>query len=173
MKVEMNPILDAVEYLDKRLATIDKTPGTWGSLESLELQTLLLLEVRTYLLRPKTHQKNPFEVRSAYIRFIRSHIKDASAESIAVQLARQGNADELPRLLGEFRDQVVVQLGPEEPLSATLPPQHPPKQTVRTRGQRRPSKEPRTPGWGQLANQVARGIPAPPRMSLIMVRGGT
>jgi hypothetical protein len=51
----MSDTIDAaVGYIDRRLATMERSPGTWGSAESLELQALLLLEVRTFLLRRRT-----------------------------------------------------------------------------------------------------------------------
>ena len=90
-------------YLEKRLATVDVAPATWGSPESLELQTLLLLEVYSFLAPPSgyTHWKS---VRLVYIGWIRSQLPGATAEPLWLQLDRLGRAPELPKMLGAFRD---------------------------------------------------------------------
>ena len=98
--------MNAIDYIDKRLATIDTMPGTWGSSESLELQTLLLLEIRAVVLRQ--NDENSADVRLSYIRFIRTHVKSATSENLSIQLLRAGRIDELPELLAKFRDQIIA-----------------------------------------------------------------
>jgi hypothetical protein len=99
--------MNAIDYIDKRLATIDTMPDTWGSPESIELQTLLLLEIRAVLLRQT--DESSVDVRLSYIRFIRTHVKNATTESLSTQLLRAGRIEELPKLLAKFRDQNIVQ----------------------------------------------------------------
>ncbi len=115
MVASSDAIQAAVEYIDRRLATIDRIPGTWGSPENLELQTLLLFEFRTFLLRRRTHAKNPYEARFAYFRFVRSHISDATAQLMAAQISADRVEEELPKLLGAFRDEVALRIIPENP----------------------------------------------------------
>ena len=64
---------DVVAYIDRRLATMERAPWSWGSPESLELQAMLLLEIRTYILRRLTYESNPFEARDVYTGFVRKH----------------------------------------------------------------------------------------------------
>jgi hypothetical protein len=109
----------AVGYIDRRLATMERSPGTWGGSESLELQALLLLEMRTFLLRPRTYAKAPYEVRDAYIRFIAGKLPGAPASFMADALPPDRVQEELPRLLAELRDQVVARLGPEDPFKTS------------------------------------------------------
>jgi hypothetical protein len=107
----------AIDYIDRRLATIDKAPGTWGSPESLELQTLLLFEIRHFLLRPRTYVKNPYEARRAFFRFVRKHIENAGAGLMSAQISAARVEQELPRLLGIFRDEVALRIEAEpEPI---------------------------------------------------------
>lgn len=111
----MDTVQAAIAYIDRRLATIDRGPGTWGSPESLELQTLLLFEIRTFLLRRRTYTKNPYEARFAFLRFIRGYIPDATAQMMAAQIPHDRVEEELPKLLGTFRDEVALRIPPEDP----------------------------------------------------------
>lgn len=168
----MNSVSSAIEYLDKRLATIDKAPGTWGSPESLELQVLLLLELRTFLLRPVAYRKNPFEVRSAFVRFIRQQVKGATAEPLFVQLQRSGRVNELPQLLGEFRNHIVSDFVAE----VAPPNRNAPVQVgdlpLEPKAKSSATQESRRQPWRLAATNFARMVPAPPRNSGISA-GGT
>lgn len=105
----------AIRYIDRRLATIDQAPSTWGSPESLELQTLLLFEIRHFLLRRRTYAKNPYEARRAFFRFVREHINNAGAALMAAQIPPDQVEEELPKLLGLFRNEVALRIEPENP----------------------------------------------------------
>lgn len=113
ISASVDRIQAAIDYIDRRLATIDKAPGTWGSPESLELQTLLLFEIRHFLLRPKTYVKNPYEARRAFFRFVRKHIENVGAGLMSAQIPADSVEEELPRLLGIFRDEVVLRIEAE------------------------------------------------------------
>ncbi|WP_438035545.1 hypothetical protein [Sorangium sp. So ce204] len=112
-----DPISAAVGYLDRRLSTMKRAPGTWGSPESLELQALLLIELRTFLLRRRTHAKNPFEVRDAYIRFIHARFPDRPGYLLSALLPADDVQVDLPPLLEEFRRQIVEKLLREDPFA--------------------------------------------------------
>lgn len=151
MTDDRNSVMEAIAYIDKRLTTIERAPRTWGSPESLELQTLLLLEVRSVLLRHSMPQEKPFAVRLAYIGFIKRQLKHATAEFFAPQLERLGRIDELPNLLAQFRDQVMALQKIEEPKAARAS-----KDVGIVRAEDRP--------WLTKARGVQRIQGAPPRM---------
>jgi hypothetical protein len=100
-----------VAYIDRRLATMIRAPGTWGSPESLELQALLLLEVRTFALRPRAHAENPYEVRNLYAQLVRRRFHCSPNVSMAHTLCAEGD---LPQFIAALRDEVIARL-PEEP----------------------------------------------------------
>ncbi|HSN99960.1 MAG TPA: hypothetical protein VLS89_16810, partial [Candidatus Nanopelagicales bacterium] len=58
-----DPTSALISYIDSRLATMERSPGTWGSSESLDFQALLLLELRTFVLRRRTYEIDPYETR--------------------------------------------------------------------------------------------------------------
>lgn len=104
----------AVAYIDRRLATMKRAPKSWGSPESLELQALLLLELRTFLLRRRTHASDPYEVRDAYARFLARHFPELPGRFMAHALPAEKLAEQLPDLVMALRDEVVSTLGPED-----------------------------------------------------------
>lgn len=148
MKDMGDAVSNTVGYIDKRLATIEHAPGTWGSPECLEMQVLLLLELRAFLLRSSTSGDKQFAVRLAYIRFIKRHVENASAEFLAVQLVRQGRIEQLPRLLGQFRDEIVAHFKAEKTVSVGRP------------------------SWSVAAMTGYHGLAAPPRMGSVHTGAG-
>lgn len=110
---------DLVDYIDRRLATMERAPGSWGSAESLELQALLLLELRTFALRPRTYAKNPFEARNAYLRFVRRRFPDAPASLLSGALPADRLEEELPGLVAELRKEVTGKLVAEDPFATS------------------------------------------------------
>lgn len=93
-----------VQYIDERLASIDRTPDEWGSPESLERQTLLLLENRAALLVVEVDMKREFAL------FVKGTVENATNEPMWKQLEAQGKSVELPMRLGIFRDSVVKRM---------------------------------------------------------------
>ena len=109
-------VTEAVAYIDRRLATMKRAPKSWGSPESLELQALLLLELRTFLLRRRTYANDPYEVRDAYARFVAHKFPDSPGRFMADVLPAERLAQELPDLVAALREEVASTLGPEEVL---------------------------------------------------------
>jgi hypothetical protein len=91
-----------------------RAPKSWGSPESLELQALLLLELRTFLLRRRTYTSDPFEVRDAYARFVAHRLPDSPGRFMADVLPAEQIVQELPALVAALRDDIVSTLGPED-----------------------------------------------------------
>lgn len=112
-----DPAAALVRYIDARLASMERSPGTWGTRESLELQALLLLELRTFVLRRRTHARNPYETRDAYMKLVRERFPETPGYLMSALLPQERAEDELPGLLGELRREVVGRLGPEDPFA--------------------------------------------------------
>src|SRR4051794_35426300 len=100
-------VTEAVAYIDRRLATMKRSPRSWGSLESLELQALLLLELRTFLLRRRTYASDPYEVRDAYARFVTHRLPENPGRFMADVLPAERLAEELPALIAALREEIV------------------------------------------------------------------
>ncbi len=108
-------VTEAVAYIDRRLGMMKRAPKTWGSPESLELQALLLLELRTFLLRRRTYASDPYEVRDAYARFVAHKFPESPGRFMADVLPAERLVQELPDLVAALRDEIVSTLGPEDP----------------------------------------------------------
>lgn len=105
-----------VAYIDKRLDGMVRAPSTWGTVESLDLQALLLLELRTFVLRKKTHESDPFEARDAYIALVAERFPSAAATFLSNLVPQERAREELVTLLQELRV-IVNTLGPEDPFA--------------------------------------------------------
>jgi len=66
-----------VQRIDQSLDLLTGAPRMWGSPESMELQVLLLLEMRAVASRPHVMRGRPSGLRDAYEQFIRSLFPDA------------------------------------------------------------------------------------------------
>jgi hypothetical protein len=106
-----------LEYIDDRIGTMQTAPGSWGSTESLELQALLLLELRTFILRRGIYANDPFEARNLYIRFIRNHFPGAPASFMVDAAGDQADAM-VPNLIGQLYRSFVERL-PQESIFDT------------------------------------------------------
>jgi hypothetical protein len=111
---------DLMAYLDQRLASMDRAPGSWGSPESLEMQALLLLEIRTYVCRRTTYDTNPFETRNAYLRFVAREFP-ASKNTLMSSALGERASDDLPALIKKMREEIVAKLPPEDALARPAP----------------------------------------------------
>jgi hypothetical protein len=104
------PIVDAciqfishvpvVKFVDDRIDSMLRRPDAWGPPLAVELQVLVLIEVREAALGSVS---SDYLVTQAFHDFVVSRLGDAAtAESLSEQLARLGRADEFPAIMGEF-----------------------------------------------------------------------
>lgn len=112
-----DPTAALVSYIDARLDSMERSPGTWGTGESMELQAFLLLELRTFVLRRRTHARNPYETRDAYLKLVRKRFPEAPGYLMSALLPGEHAEEELAGLLGALRREVVARLGPEDPFA--------------------------------------------------------
>jgi hypothetical protein len=108
-----------IEHIDARLASMS-LPGAarmWGSGESLELQALQLLELRTLALRPYSFTADPREMRRAYMSFVAKKVKNPPS-MLMWAILEQGNASTtLPAFIGDITRNVAQELPQDDPVS--------------------------------------------------------
>jgi hypothetical protein len=92
-----------LRFLDTRLDALLRTPALWGSSESVELEFLQLMEVRTVLVRPSLAEKALRCLQLAYEAFVQQYLPGAAPETLASLLAAGHQDERLVELLGEFR----------------------------------------------------------------------
>lgn len=89
-----------IAFVDGQIDSMLERPETWGSLREVELQVLLMLEVRAFA---SFGQDGVDRVAAEYQRFIAGKVGDtASAEPMAAQLDELGRAGEFVGLMREF-----------------------------------------------------------------------
>lgn len=67
----MKPLKDTiVTWVDQRIADMLSSPRMWGSDEAVEMQTILLLELRALALRPEPELANPRRILDAYVAYL-------------------------------------------------------------------------------------------------------
>lgn len=89
-----------VDFVDKRLEAMLRTPEMWGEQEGVELQVLALLEVRLVALGMGTSVVHG--IRRRYAAFVREQLGDVPPEPLTRLLRREGRESELTTLLGTF-----------------------------------------------------------------------
>jgi hypothetical protein len=93
-----------VDRIDHSLDLVSKVPKMWGSPESMELQVLLLLEMRAVATRESVMRGRPSGLRDAYDSFIRKSFNDAPSMMLSSILQNMDHGPDLHVLLREFAD---------------------------------------------------------------------
>jgi hypothetical protein len=99
-----DPLGIMVDRIDESLDLMAKAPRMWGSPESMELQALLLLELRAMASRHSVlHGRRPSGLREAYERFVTDTLGAAGTGSLLSSgLEAVGRTNELHTLLTSF-----------------------------------------------------------------------
>lgn len=100
-------------FIDNQLDAMSKRPGMWGPNIAVERQAILLLELRSIILRPGLEESNPRVVLNAYSDFVARTFPDAPPLPLSTILARAGRSADLGSLLGAFCNEVVAGMIPE------------------------------------------------------------
>jgi hypothetical protein len=100
-----------LDRIDGSLDAMIKAPRMWGSPESLELQALLLVELKCMILRPHITRENPGEVQEAYERFVKTSF-DRPATLIS-HILKNGHQTDLPKYLEDFMQKIQRELAEE------------------------------------------------------------
>ena len=99
-----DPRTTLVERIDRSLDMMSKVPKMWGSPESMELQALLLLEMRAVATRPSVMRGRPSGLRDAYENFVRASFAEAPSMMLSSILQHMDRLPELPVFLRKFAD---------------------------------------------------------------------
>ncbi|MEZ4309847.1 MAG: hypothetical protein R3F14_17555 [Polyangiaceae bacterium] len=76
----------------------------------MELQTLLLLELRTFAAHRVGFQRNPYEARNAYYDFLAKEFPKAPNRPVFAQIEASGRAQDMPRYVAKLRAFVSKQV---------------------------------------------------------------
>lgn len=97
-----------LRFIDTRLESMVRVPGSWGSEESVELQVLQLLELRLVVLAPLPEPSRDRRVQDDYIRYLSRLFPGAPPETLTSLLNRHGRQTELSSLLRRFVEQQML-----------------------------------------------------------------
>jgi len=89
-----------IDFIDERLNHMIEAPSMWGSSESVELQILQLLEIRSLVLSAPDGQSHWHHVQADYERFIAAHLPGAPPTTLSVLLDHEPS--KLIPLLAQF-----------------------------------------------------------------------
>lgn len=89
-----------IDFIDERLNHMIEAPGMWGASESVELQILQLLEIRSLVLGAPDAQSHWHHVQADYERFIAAHFPGAPPTTLTVLLDQE--SIKLIPLLAQF-----------------------------------------------------------------------
>ncbi len=77
-------------WIDTRLADMLAAPRMWGSHEAVELQTLLLVELRSLVVRPSLDADDPRRVLDSYVGFLSGRFPQVPAAPLYEHARREG-----------------------------------------------------------------------------------
>jgi len=146
-------------WVDATLDAMIARPRMYGSLESVELQALLLLDLRAFVARPEAESQAPGRVFDAWLSaFKRRHPSMGNAMPFATlqRLYRSDEAvqfRELTEALAEFRQRLVNELQPDNPFA-----QHDLALAVRMQKGKRLPPASRIGSFYSLVGQVMRSV---------------
>nr|MBK7067278.1 hypothetical protein [Deltaproteobacteria bacterium] len=125
----MTPLRQQIEArIDAVLDGMLLAPQMYGPPDGVELQALLLLELRAFIARPEAETRHPRRVFEAWLRHLREgHLREghpgASNTLLAAALLRLHSADverqygELATALADFRRELIGELTPDNPFA--------------------------------------------------------
>lgn len=107
-----------IDFIDERLNHMIEAPGMWGSSESVELQILQLLEIRSLVLGAPDGQSDGqshwHHVQTDYERFIAAHVPGAPPTTLTALLDQE--AGKVIPLMAQFvAEQRRVQSSADSP----------------------------------------------------------
>lgn len=115
MEITLREQLDIlVEEIQSRIDLLERCAPMFGGAEAQEFTMLTLIEVRSYLLRPKAMKNDPYEVRDAWNAFIRIVNGEETNTYLHVILKKENKLDLLPSLLGDAARWILEIFPPEK-----------------------------------------------------------
>jgi len=105
-----------IQKIDRRLKSLVTKPKMWGDLEAVELQMLLLLEIRWIVLNPKAPNGKERFVQRRWVQFIRANYPQALPGTLAQWIMDCGSDEdevEFAKTLQTFIKEIVCQMAPK------------------------------------------------------------
>ena len=103
-----------VHWVDRRIEAMLAAPPMWGSPEAVEMQVLLLLEMRSLALRPEQTLVEPRRVLDTYIAHLAQRFPRQGARPLHELIA--SDDEDCSKLAGELRRFIeVLKLDMDEP----------------------------------------------------------
>jgi len=120
----LRPLRQQIESrIDEVLDGMLVAPEMYGPPDGVELQALLLLELRAFVARPELERAHPRRVFEAWLRHFRSRYPEANNTLLATVLLRlhpddaERQYEDLKALLSDFRAQLVGALPQDNPFA--------------------------------------------------------
>jgi len=145
-----------VSWVDQRMDDMLSAPRMWGSDEAVELQMLLLLELRALALRPEELTTDPRRILDAYAAYVAKTYPKTPNLPLSQIVATDHLGLELAAALRKFREQMAKQYKAEK-TSTTQPATSKPPKSHSSKNV--PHKNP----W-QKFDMISQGLHAPPRL---------
>ena len=117
--------LALIQFIETRLDSMLTNLEAWGTPQSVEEGVLQLIEIRRVLLDPTCAETVTHEVMRAFVGFVHTHLQNATAEPLAVQLEKDGRIDRFAPLLRSFAEDDQTNLFPTDQLDTTTPGEMP------------------------------------------------
>ena len=124
------------QWIDKRLASLVERPEIWGDRESVELQTLQLLEVRALVLDAARAGETLQRIQDSYVAFLSERFPDSPPVTLSQRLSEHADDGEFSSHLQEFIGRIIEEQGrtPKDsslaPLRASRPSRTPAKRGI-------------------------------------------
>jgi hypothetical protein len=106
-----------VRYIDQQLGSIVTRPAMWGTDVAVELQAVMLLELRAVVLRSPGDDAAPRAVRDAFNSFVRKRLPDAPPVPLADILNQRNRGADLATFLADFIATLKAQTPETNPFS--------------------------------------------------------
>lgn len=120
----MIPLRRQIEArIDEVLNGLLDVPQMYGPPDGVELQALLLLELRAFVARPEAESRHPRRVFEAWLRHARTRRPEIGNSLLAMALMRlrsedvEGQYSELTAALTDFRRELIGELPPDNPFA--------------------------------------------------------
>lgn len=154
---------EIVTWVDERIEDMLAAPRMWGSDEAVELQVLLLLEIRTLALRPEELAANPRCILDAYAAYLTKTYPAKPNRPLSQIVETDHLGLTLAAALRPFRDQMVKQYAAKKPLiTRAIAPKPKSSHSAKNRAQKNP--------WQQF-DVISQGMSAPPRFRRAVAGG--
>lgn len=146
---------EIVTWVNERIEDMLAAPRMWGSDEAVELQVLLLLEIRTLALRPEELAANPRCILDAYAAYLTKMYPAKPNRPLSQIVETDHLGLTLAAAMRPFRDQMVKKYAAQRSRGMiAVAPEPKPSHSAKKRAQKNP--------WQEF-DAISQAMSAPPR----------